>query len=84
MELLQEHKLGNPVKYAALSAKAAYLAESHSNWYKARELWNIKAVWHRIEKDKSKEFEASMLSAETYVKEAESALERSPASGVVA
>jgi len=84
MELLQEHKLGNPAKYADLAAKAASLAESNSNWHKARELWKIKAVWHRIEKDKSKEFEASMLSAETYVKEAESALERSPASYVAA
>jgi hypothetical protein len=84
MELLQEHKLGNPAKYAVLSAKAADLAESNSNWHKARELWKIKAVWHRIEKDKSKEFESSMLSAETYVKEAESALERSPASYVTA
>jgi hypothetical protein len=79
MELLQEHKLGNPAKYAVISARAASLAESNSNWHKARELWNIKAVWHRIEKDRSKEFDASMLSAETYVKEAESALERSPA-----
>ena len=84
MELLQEHRFGEPAKYAALSHKAATLAESTSNWRRARTLWSIKAVWHRMEKDYSKEFSASMSAAETYVKEAESALKRTSSSYMVA
>ena len=83
MELLQEYRVGEPGKYASLAEKSAVLAESASNWRKARTLWSIKAVWHRVEKDYSKEFAASMSAAETYVKEAESALKRTPSSYVV-
>lgn len=84
MELLQEYKFGEPAKYATLAEKAATSAESTSDWRRARTLWNIKAVWHRMEKDYSKELAASMSSAETYVKEAESALKRTPSSYMVA
>lgn len=84
MALLQEYRLGEPAKYAALAEKAATSAESAHDWPRARTLWDIKAVWHRIEKDYGKEFAASMLAAETYVKEAESALERTPPSYMVA
>lgn len=84
MELLQEYRFGESAKYAALAEKAATLAELTSDWPRARTLWNIKAVWHRMEKDYSKEFVASMSAAETYVKEAESALERTPPSYMVA
>ncbi|MBW4455556.1 MAG: DUF4209 domain-containing protein [Nostoc indistinguendum CM1-VF10] len=84
MALLQEYRLGEPAKYAALTEKAATLAESAHDWRRARTLWDIKAVWHRIEKDYGKEFAASMLAAETYVKEAESALKRTPPSYMVA
>ncbi|NET81572.1 MAG: DUF4209 domain-containing protein [Moorea sp. SIO1F2] len=80
MELLQEHKCGKPVKYAALAEKAVTLAESSSNWEIARRFWSIKAVWHRMDKDYSKERAASMSAAETYVKEADSAHERTPPS----
>jgi Domain of unknown function (DUF4209) len=84
MELLQEYRFGEPAKYAALAEKAATLAESTSDWRRATTLWNIKAVWHRMEKDYGKEFAASMSAAETYVKEAESALKRTPPSYAVA
>ncbi|NEO13167.1 MULTISPECIES: DUF4209 domain-containing protein [unclassified Moorena] len=84
MELLQEHKCGEPVKYAALAEKAATLAESIYNWEIARRFWSIKAVWHRMDKDYSKERAASMSAAETYVKDADSALERTPPSYMVA
>lgn len=80
MELLQEDGLGEPAKYGVLAEKAAKLAESAHDWHRARTLWSIKAVWHRIEKDYSKELSASMSAAETYVKEAESALKRTPPS----
>jgi hypothetical protein len=84
MELLQEYRFGDPAKYAALCEKAATLAESSSDWRRARTLWGIKAVWHRMEKDFSKELAASISIAETYVKEAESALKRTPPSYTVA
>ncbi|WLT39423.1 DUF4209 domain-containing protein [Synechocystis sp. B12] len=84
MELLQEYRFGDPSKYAVLSERAATLAESSSDWRRARTLWGIKAVWHRMDKDYSKELDASMLAAETYVKEAQAALTRTPPSYMVA
>lgn len=84
MELLQEYRFGDPSKYVALSERAATLAESSSDWHRARTLWGIKAVWHRMEKDYSKELDASMSAAETYVKEAQAALTRTPPSYMVA
>ncbi|MEG4197103.1 DUF4209 domain-containing protein [Microcoleus sp. Pol12A5] len=84
MQLLQEYRFGEPAKYAALSSKAATLAESTSHWPRARTLWSIKAIWHRIEKDYTKELDASMSAAETYVKEAEAALTRTPPSYMAA
>lgn len=74
MELLQEYKLGNPTKYAALAEKAATLAESNNDWRRARNYWEIKAQWHRFEKDEEKERTAQMQAAETYIKEAEDSL----------
>lgn len=77
MELLWEHRLGDPTKYAALSEKAARYAESSiksglsQDWRRARELWKIEANWHHLAKDSSREIDALMLAAETYVKEAE-------------
>ncbi|WP_449416252.1 DUF4209 domain-containing protein [Phormidium nigroviride] len=84
MELLQEYRLGEPAKYGVLAEKAAKLAESAQDWHRARTLWSVKAVWHRMEKDYSKELSASMSAAETYVKEAESALKRTPPSYLLA
>jgi hypothetical protein len=76
MGLLQEYRLGDSTKYAALSEKAATLAESEYRWCRARAYWEIKARWHLIEKDGEKERAALMLAAETYVKEAEDALKQ--------
>lgn len=84
MELLQEYRFGEPTKYAALAEKAATLAESAHDWRRARAYWEIKSKWHLIEKDGEKERAASMLAAETYVKEAEDALKRTPPSYLVA
>ncbi|MEB3311845.1 MAG: DUF4209 domain-containing protein [Snowella sp.] len=71
MELLVEKKLGDSSKYSALSEILANLAELNSDWEIAREYWELKAQWHRIEGNKSKEFESKMFAAETYVKQAE-------------
>ncbi|MGD1704965.1 DUF4209 domain-containing protein [Dapis sp. BLCC M229] len=77
MKLLQENKFDNPQKYAALAEKVALLAESSNKWRRARDYWEIKAKWHRIEKDGENKSAASMLAAETYLKEAEYTLKNS-------
>lgn len=74
MELLQEYRMGDPKKYATLAKKAAKLAESEHDWRKARNYWEIKAKWHRLEKDEDSERAAQMQAAQTYVKEAEDSL----------
>lgn len=84
MELLQEYRLGDPTKYAALAEKAATLAESDHNWRRARAYWEIKARWHLLEKDSEKELAASMRAAETYVREAEEALKQDSVSYLTA
>jgi len=80
IQLLQEKKLGDPQKYAALAEKAAKLAQINCDWYRARKYWEIKARWHRIKKDGEKERAAAMLAAETYVKEAEEFTKKQPPS----
>ncbi|MEH2401042.1 DUF4209 domain-containing protein [Nostoc sp.] len=80
MELLQEYKRGNFNKYAALAEKAATLSESANDWRRARNYWEIKAQWHRFEKDAEQERVAQMQAAETYVKEAEDSLKGTDAS----
>ncbi|MDZ8185891.1 MAG: DUF4209 domain-containing protein [Nostoc sp. ChiSLP02] len=80
MELLQEHKRGNFNKYAALAEKAATLSESANDWRRARNYWEIKAQWHRLEKDVEQERAAQMQAADTYVKEAEDSLKGTDAS----
>lgn len=84
MELLLEFQFGDPKKYTALAEKAATLAELNNEWRKARNYWEIKARWHLREKDGEQERTAQMRAAETYVKEAEDALKRTPPSYLVA
>jgi len=84
MELLLEFRFGDPSKYAAISEKAAKLAELNNDWRKARNYWEIKAEWHHIEKNGEQERSAKMQSAENFVKEAEDALKRTPPSYSVA
>lgn len=85
MELLQEYKQGAPSKYAAIAEKAAHRAEAEHDWHQARSYWEVKARWHSLEKDANKERTASLLVAETYVKESEDAInKRTPPSYLVA
>ena len=78
MELLLEYKFGKATKYAALAKKAAKLAESANDWRRARNYWEIKAQWHSIEQNEQQRRNALMSSAETYVKEAEDTLKKTP------
>ncbi len=84
MKLLLRHQHGETAKYTALTEQAARLAEANAEWQWARKFWDIKAIWHCQEKDKSQQIAAMMAAAETYVREAEAALERTPPSYMAA
>ncbi|AFZ60591.1 DUF4209 domain-containing protein [Anabaena cylindrica FACHB-243] len=86
-ELLQEEKtvhflrkkqILDTHKYADLADKGAIFAESSKEWDKARNYWEIKAEWHRIEKDKAEVYAARILVAETYIKESQDSLTKHP------
>lgn len=76
MEMLQSARIGSPTKYASLSEKAALSAEADHRWDKARRLWHIRAVWHRMDGDRQSEFSASMRECETFVAQAEHILQQ--------
>ena len=80
MSLLLEKKLGNPIKYSTLVEKIAMSAEANSDWYGARGYWELKAKWHKLEKNKQKEFATLILAAETYVKDSEDYIKKEPKS----
>lgn len=84
MELLLEFGQGHPTKYATLSEKAASRAETESNWHRASTYWEIKARWQERQNDSAGRREALVNAAESYVKEAESALNRPSPSYLVA
>lgn len=84
MELLQKFKQGNPSKYAPIAEKLARNSEAENNWHKARNYWEIAAVWHRKNQDASQERSASLSYAETYVKEAEARINNTPPSYLAA
>ncbi|HST04294.1 MAG TPA: DUF4209 domain-containing protein [Chloroflexia bacterium] len=80
MELLQEHRAGDPVKYVAIAEKLATRAESiHNRPDLARLYWRIKARWHSMAGDIESQRAAQVRAAETYVSEADAALALSPA-----
>ena len=74
MKLLQEQRVGDPVKYAALSEKMAQRAEDQHDWNRARNYWECSATWHSMNKDPESKRESLISRAETYVKQSESAL----------
>ena len=86
-ELLQEEKTVNFLlkkqilatsKYVDLAYKGAIFSESNGEWEKARRWWEIKAEWHRIEKNSEQLYKSKILAAETYIKEAEDSLAKHP------
>ena len=74
MQILQNRKEGDAVKYAALAKRLAVAAEGRGDWHQAREYWDRQADWYKISKDEEKEKSARLQSAETYVQEANSRL----------
>jgi len=84
MGLLLEFRRGDSAKYSALSEKLAKRAESDGDWFRARTYWETKARWHALAKDADNERTARMRAAETYVKDAEAAINRATPSYAVA
>jgi hypothetical protein len=79
INILRKKQLLNTVKYADLAEKGAIFAESSREWDKARNYWEIKAEWHRIEKNKAEVYAARIFVAETYIKESQDSLTKPPA-----
>lgn len=73
MELLLDFDQGDPEKYTALADKAAQLAESKNEWYRARSYFETKAKWCAKAGRKDEETAARIKAAETYVSEAATA-----------
>jgi hypothetical protein len=71
MSLLLEAKHGDPDKYIKLSEKCALDAEEKNSFHRARAYWQVKARWHRHNKDSGEERESLINNAKAYVKEAE-------------
>jgi hypothetical protein len=84
MGLLLEFRRGDSAKYSALSEKLAKRAESDGDWRRARIYWETKARWHKLAKDADNERTARIRAAETYVEDAEAAINRETPSYVVA
>ena len=79
IDILRKKQLLNTVKYADLAEKGAIFAESSKEWDKARNYWEIKAEWHRIEKNKAEVYAARIFVAETYIKQSQDSLTKPPA-----
>lgn len=71
MELLLEHRHGDPVKYSAICRKVAQQSEVEGNYRRARDYWEIKSKWDVLAKNQDEEKSAKINVAETFIKEAE-------------
>ena len=70
MTMLIQYQQGDVKKYAVLSEKIALQAEVDHHWHKARQHWEIKALWHFRGGDEETAKQARLAAAETYVQEA--------------
>jgi hypothetical protein len=71
MELLLEHKQGDPEKYAKYAEKAARQAQQDNNWHKARTYWQIWGQWISQAGEVNGLYASLEAIAETYLREAE-------------
>jgi Domain of unknown function (DUF4209) len=74
MELLLDHRRGDPLKYGPLAEKAAKRAASESDWHRARTYWHLAQRWHNRAKDDKSAQKTGLQFAETFVKQAEQSL----------
>ncbi len=84
MRLLQDYGQGDPAKYGGSVQSEATRAEAENEWAQARAYWEIRARWSQMEGDEDGRRQALVKAAETYVKESEEALNRTPPSYLVA
>jgi hypothetical protein len=61
-----------------LAEKAASRAEAERDWHRARTYWKLTARWRGLEKETELERAALIREGETYVKEAEEAVDPTP------
>jgi hypothetical protein len=73
LELLQQNKQGDPLKYAELAQRGAEQAEAKQDWIRARQYWQIQARWYSRAGDSKNEQQALLQAAETYVEEGKKA-----------
>jgi hypothetical protein len=73
MELLVQHRVGDPAANASRAESAAVQAEKSQNWELARACWDLVADWNRITKSTDAVNVALLRLAETYVQEADEA-----------
>jgi hypothetical protein len=76
MDLMQQFGFGDSAAYAVLSEGLAKRAEENKNALFARTYWEIAADWHRRNDSKADGQRCAICAAETYVMDAEAALER--------
>lgn len=84
MGFLLEQRIGDVKKYTEYCQKLAKRAELDGDWRRARTYWETKVRWHVLDKDEINERDAKVQAAETYVKEAEAALESEQSSYMLA
>ena len=70
MSFLLEVPTGDAKKYSELSEKMATRIESYEDFNEVRSYWEIKAKWHKYDKDTENERAALKKAAETYAREA--------------
>jgi len=80
MGLLLEARQGSSSKYSKISEKLARRAEQDKSWHRARTYWSTNARWHALDGNEEAERTALTLAAETYVQEANTAIEGEGAS----
>lgn len=84
MDLLLEQKKGDGGKYSRCCENLAKQAELDGDWHRARIYLETKARWHVQDKDEINARDSRVQAAETYVRQAEAALENDQPSYMLA
>lgn len=78
MGLLIEQRQGEPEHYASLAEKAAKRAETEHDWHRAQAYWDIWGKWQKLRKVPGWKDATLKVQAETFIREAEAAVQASP------
>ncbi len=84
MQILLEHNQGDSAALAEKAETLALRAEANKNWLFARTYWDLSNKWHRKANNVARSKSASIRGAETFIGEAEAALQRDPPTYLVA